>query len=68
MAAIQEVSARIERVTGCRIPANLRRCYPRWLLMAVIGLTERPKVAPYGLKLFSVEGPDGYAIVFQEVR
>jgi uncharacterized glyoxalase superfamily protein PhnB len=29
---------------------------------------ERPKVAPYGLKLFSVEDPDGYTIVFQEVR
>jgi glyoxylase I family protein len=29
---------------------------------------ERPKLAPYGLKLFSVEDPDGYTIVFQEVR
>jgi glyoxylase I family protein len=29
---------------------------------------EPPKVAPYGLKLFSVEDPDGYTIVFQEVR
>jgi glyoxylase I family protein len=28
----------------------------------------RPKVAPYGLKLFSAEDPDGYMIVFQEVR
>ena len=25
-----------------------------------------PKMAPYGLKLFSVEDPDGYTIVFQE--
>ncbi len=25
-----------------------------------------PKVAPYGLKIFSVEDPDGYTIVFQE--
>jgi NRAMP (natural resistance-associated macrophage protein)-like metal ion transporter len=38
MAAIQEVSARIGRVTGCGISANLRRCYPRGLLMAVISL------------------------------
>jgi NRAMP (natural resistance-associated macrophage protein)-like metal ion transporter len=38
MAAIQEVSARIGRVTGCGISANLRRCYPRWLLMSVIVL------------------------------
>ena len=28
---------------------------------------EHPKVASYGLKLFSVEDPDGYTIVFQEV-
>jgi hypothetical protein len=25
-------------------------------------------MAPYGLKRFSVEDPDGYTIVFQEVR
>jgi glyoxylase I family protein len=29
---------------------------------------ERPTMAPYGLKRFSVEDPDGYTIVFQEVR
>jgi len=29
---------------------------------------ERPKTAPYGLKLFSVEDPDGYTVVFQEAR
>jgi uncharacterized glyoxalase superfamily protein PhnB len=29
---------------------------------------ERPKVAPYGLKVFSAKDPDGYTIVFQEVR
>jgi glyoxylase I family protein len=29
---------------------------------------ERPTVAPYRLKLFSVEDPDGYTLVFQEVR
>jgi glyoxylase I family protein len=28
---------------------------------------ERPKMAPYGRKLFSVEDPDGYTIVFQEL-
>src|SRR5580704_3956515 len=33
MVAIQEISARIGRVTGVGIAANLRRCYPRWLLM-----------------------------------
>ena len=38
MAAIQEISARVGRVTGCGISANLRRCYPRWLLHAAITL------------------------------
>jgi NRAMP (natural resistance-associated macrophage protein)-like metal ion transporter len=38
MTGIQEVSARIGRVTGCGISANLRRCYPRSLLGAVIAL------------------------------
>ncbi len=38
MTAIQEISARVGRVTGCGISANLRRCYPRWLLRAVITL------------------------------
>jgi NRAMP (natural resistance-associated macrophage protein)-like metal ion transporter len=38
MAAIQEISARVGRVTGCGIAANLRRYYPRWLLHAVIGI------------------------------
>ena len=28
---------------------------------------EPPRTAPYGLKLFSAEDPDGYTIVFQEV-
>lgn len=38
MAAIQEISARVGRVTGCGISANLRRHYPRWLLRSVITL------------------------------
>jgi NRAMP (natural resistance-associated macrophage protein)-like metal ion transporter len=38
MAAIQEISARVGRVTGCGISANLRRCYPRPLLRAVVAL------------------------------
>ncbi len=38
MAAIQEISARVGRVTGCGISANLRRCYPKWLLRLVIAL------------------------------
>jgi NRAMP (natural resistance-associated macrophage protein)-like metal ion transporter len=38
MAAIQEISARLGRVTGRGIAANMRRVYPRWLVFPVIGL------------------------------
>src|SRR5438874_11532858 len=38
MAAIQEISARIGRVTGKGIAANLREHYPRLLLRAIVGL------------------------------
>ena len=38
MAAIQEVSARVGRVTGKGIATNLRQCYPRWLLYALVML------------------------------
>jgi NRAMP (natural resistance-associated macrophage protein)-like metal ion transporter len=36
MAAIQEISARIGRVTGCGIAANLRKNYPRWILYSTV--------------------------------
>ena len=36
MAAIQAISARIGRVTGCGIAANLRKSYPKPLLYAVL--------------------------------
>jgi NRAMP (natural resistance-associated macrophage protein)-like metal ion transporter len=38
MAVIQEISARIGRVTGCGISANLRKSCPGWLLYIVVGL------------------------------
>jgi NRAMP (natural resistance-associated macrophage protein)-like metal ion transporter len=38
MAAIQEISARIGRVTGFGIAGNIRRYYPAWLLRLLIGL------------------------------
>ena len=37
MAAIQEISARIGRVTGYGIAGNLRRHYPRWLSGGIVG-------------------------------
>ncbi len=38
MVAIQEISARMGRVTGRGIAGNIRRHYPRWLLHAIVGL------------------------------
>ncbi len=38
MAAIQEISARIGRVTGHGIAANLREHYPNWLLQGIVTL------------------------------
>ena len=38
MSAIQEISARIGRVTGRGIAGNLRKFYPPWLLYAIVGL------------------------------
>lgn len=38
MAAIQIVSARIGRVTGHGLAANIRDHFPRWLLYSVVGL------------------------------
>ncbi len=38
MAAIQEISARIGRVTGRGLAGNLRKYYPRWILYTVVAL------------------------------
>lgn len=38
MAAIQEVCARIGRVTGFGIAGNIRRYYSQWLVFGVVGL------------------------------
>ena len=38
MGAIQEISARIGRVTGRGIAGNMRRYYPRWLTYFIAGL------------------------------
>jgi NRAMP (natural resistance-associated macrophage protein)-like metal ion transporter len=38
MAAIQEISARLGRVTGRGIAGNMRRFYPAWVLYVVVGL------------------------------
>lgn len=38
MAGIQEISARLGRVTGHGIAGNIRRHYPVWLLYGIVGL------------------------------
>src|ERR1700677_2672873 len=38
MAAIQEISARMGRVTGQGIAGNIRAHYPRWLVLAIVAL------------------------------
>jgi NRAMP (natural resistance-associated macrophage protein)-like metal ion transporter len=38
MSAIQEISARLGRVTGHGIAGNMRRLYPRWFLYPIVGL------------------------------
>jgi Mn2+/Fe2+ NRAMP family transporter len=38
MAAIQEISARIGRVSGRGIAGNMRHTYPRWVLFIIVGL------------------------------
>ena len=38
MAAFQEISARIGRVTGHGIAGNIRSYYPGWLLRVIVGL------------------------------
>jgi len=38
MTAIQEISARIGRVTGEGIAGNIREHYPRWLLLVIVAL------------------------------
>jgi NRAMP (natural resistance-associated macrophage protein)-like metal ion transporter len=38
MCAVQMISARIGRTTGRGIAGNIARSYPRWLLVAIVGL------------------------------
>jgi NRAMP (natural resistance-associated macrophage protein)-like metal ion transporter len=38
MAAVQEISARLGRVTGKGIAGNIRQCYPGWVLNPIVAL------------------------------
>jgi NRAMP (natural resistance-associated macrophage protein)-like metal ion transporter len=71
MAAIQEISARIGRVTGQGIAGNIRAHYSPWLLRAIVGLLLAANIINLGadlgamgaaLKLL-VGGPMGLYVV-----
>jgi NRAMP (natural resistance-associated macrophage protein)-like metal ion transporter len=71
MAAIQEISARIGRVTGQGIAGNIRAHYPPWLLRSIVGLLLAANIINLGadlgamaaaLKLI-VGGPEGLYVI-----
>jgi NRAMP (natural resistance-associated macrophage protein)-like metal ion transporter len=71
MAAIQEISARIGRVTGFGIAGVIRAHYPRWLLYVIVGLLLMANIINLGadlgamaaaLKLL-ISGPIGLYVV-----
>jgi NRAMP (natural resistance-associated macrophage protein)-like metal ion transporter len=51
MAAIQEISARIGRVTGHGIAGNIRRYYPVWLLRGIVALLLAANIINLGADL-----------------
>ena len=54
MCAIQEISARIGRVTGLGLAGNLRRHYPHWLSPVLVTLLFATNVANLGADLGSM--------------
>src|SRR3954466_9384477 len=73
MVGIQIVSARIGRVTGEGLAANIRRLYPRWVLLIVVSLLVvantiniAADIAAMGeaLQLLIGGGEHGHAIIF----
>jgi NRAMP (natural resistance-associated macrophage protein)-like metal ion transporter len=73
MVGIQIVSARIGRVTGEGLAANIRRLFPRWVLMIIVGLLVvantiniAADIAAMGeaLQLVVGGGEHGHAVVF----
>ena len=51
MSGIQEISARIGRVTGRGIAGNMRKYYPRWLTYIIAGLLVIANVINLGADL-----------------
>jgi NRAMP (natural resistance-associated macrophage protein)-like metal ion transporter len=71
MAVMQETSARIGRVTGCGISANLRKSYSAWVLYIAVGLVLIANIFNLGADIGAmgaaahliVPGPLGFYIV-----
>lgn len=71
MAAIQEISARIGRVTGQGIASNIRKHYSPWLLRSIVGLLLVANIINLGADLGAmgaafkllVSGPAGLYVV-----
>jgi len=49
--AVQEISARLGRVTGCGIAGNLQRHYPRWFAVSLVALLAVANVINLGADL-----------------
>ncbi|HUN58612.1 MAG TPA: divalent metal cation transporter [Candidatus Binataceae bacterium] len=62
MAAFQEISARIGRVTGHGIAGNIRSYYPGWLLRVIVGLLVIANIINLGADLGAM-GDAVYLIV-----
>ncbi len=71
MAAIQEISARMGRVTGLGIAGNIRAHYPPWLLRSIVGLLLAANIINLGADLGAmaaavellVGGPTGLYVI-----
>ncbi|RDV06000.1 divalent metal cation transporter [Sphingorhabdus pulchriflava] len=62
MVAIQEVAAEIGRVTGGGIARNLRRHYPRWLLVTMVSLLLVANIINLGADLAAMGAAVGLLI------
>jgi NRAMP (natural resistance-associated macrophage protein)-like metal ion transporter len=73
MAAIQEISARIGRVTGDGIAGNIRTHYPRWLLYSIVSMLLVANILNLGadlgamgagMQLIGAGSPHLYVVIF----
>ena len=62
MCAIQEISARIGRVTGRGIGGNLKKHYPAWLVSGIVGLLFAANVINLGADLGAMAAAAGLLV------